>query len=391
MSMEIEIATDVIAEALVVNEVEKTAGTSHASHAHGSCANCGTSLTGAYCHACGQAAHIHRSLLHMAEELLHGLFHFETKAWRTIPALIFKPGQLTRNYIQGQRTRYVSPLALFLFLIFVMFFVLSLTASNPVDSISDKPQTKTGITKALQKNREAMATLEAAKALLPAGDDGREDMNDGIKDLASDIAELEASLKRLESKENKDQVPASSAISAASEESNTTPDVNKKGDKVNDVLKKIDRKIAEGKSSSIIPGIEKQIQHAIKNPELTVYKMKSNASKFAFMLMPISLPFLWLLFIFKRKYVMFDHAVFSLYSLCFMSILLMSVAILAKFGFGMIGALVFVFVPPLHMFSQLKHAYQLGTGASLWRTVALLFVALCSLCIYAVLVLTMSV
>jgi hypothetical protein len=116
MSMEMDVATDVVSEALIVNEAEKAAGGSHAaSTPAGNCANCGTPLTGAYCHACGQSAHIHRSLLHMAEELLHGLLHFGNQSWRTIPALIFKPGQLTRNYIQGQRTRYVSPLALFRF------------------------------------------------------------------------------------------------------------------------------------------------------------------------------------------------------------------------------------------------------------------------------------
>lgn len=409
MSMEIEVATDVVAEALVVNEIEKMAGGSHAVHAHGNCANCancGASLTGAYCQACGQAAHIHRSLLHMAEELLHGLFHFETKAWRTIPALIFKPGQLTRNYIQGQRTRYVSPLALFLFLIFLMFFVLSLTANNPVDSITDKPHTKTGISKKLEKYHQTISALEIAKTALPAGDAGREEIADEIKDLRTEIATLEASLKLLDNKDNRDTAPVSAVTPATpsapatearattqiiSEEDNTHSAENEKSAKVNQLIKKIDGELSEKKTFSSFPYIEKQINHAIKNPELTVYKMKGNASKFAFMLMPISLPFLWLLFIFKRKYVMFDHAVFSLYSLCFMSLLLMSVAILGKFGFGIISAILFVFVPPIHMFSQLKHAYQLGTGASLWRTVALLFVALCSLSIYAVLVVTLSV
>ena len=35
-------------------------------------------------------------------------FHFDTKAWRTIPALIFKPGKLTREYIDG-KTRLLCP------------------------------------------------------------------------------------------------------------------------------------------------------------------------------------------------------------------------------------------------------------------------------------------
>jgi hypothetical protein len=60
MSMEMDVATDVVSEALIVNEAEKAAGGSHAAKVHapaGNCANCGTPLTGAYCHACGQSAH----------------------------------------------------------------------------------------------------------------------------------------------------------------------------------------------------------------------------------------------------------------------------------------------------------------------------------------------
>ncbi|MFZ4527781.1 MAG: DUF3667 domain-containing protein [Undibacterium curvum] len=108
---------------------------------HDSCANCHQPVIGAYCHHCGQSTHIHRSLLHMAEELLHGLFHFETKAWRTIPALIIHPGRLTRDYIEGKRTRFVSPLALYLFLLFLMFFIFSLNSAG-LDGFEVKEDSK---------------------------------------------------------------------------------------------------------------------------------------------------------------------------------------------------------------------------------------------------------
>ena len=49
-----------------------------------SCSNCGTRLSGAYCHACGQSGRLHRSLLHLAGEVLHGVLHFDAKGWRTL-------------------------------------------------------------------------------------------------------------------------------------------------------------------------------------------------------------------------------------------------------------------------------------------------------------------
>ncbi len=100
------------------------------------CANCKAPLFGAFCVACGQAAHVHRSLLHLAEELLHGIFHFDAKGWKTIPLLIAFPGRLTRRYIDGQRKNYVSPLALFLFMVFLSFFVASFTVEAPSDGVA---------------------------------------------------------------------------------------------------------------------------------------------------------------------------------------------------------------------------------------------------------------
>ena len=46
---------------------------------------------------------------------LHGVLHFEGKIWRTLPMLAWRPGELTRRYIDGERARFVSPIALFLF------------------------------------------------------------------------------------------------------------------------------------------------------------------------------------------------------------------------------------------------------------------------------------
>src|SRR5690349_8329116 len=92
---------------------------------HPVCADCGVQTVGKFCHACGNASHVHRTLLHLGEELLHGVMHFDSRTWRTLPLLVFRPGRLTREWCLGKRTRYVSPLAIFLFTIFVMFMLLS--------------------------------------------------------------------------------------------------------------------------------------------------------------------------------------------------------------------------------------------------------------------------
>ena len=379
--MGMELASDAMAQAIIVSEAEKK-GNISTHHEHANCANCGTSLQGAYCHACGQSSHIHRSLLHLIEELLHGLFHFETKAWRTIPQLIYAPGRLTRNYIEGQRTRYVSPLALFLFLIFLMFFVFSFTTSTPFNSISDHPKTREGISNALKKSTDKLTALQSQRGKMAITGSKLEDLDEDIAEAKLEISALEKSLALFNEKVPPTTKGQASAASSASVEDDYSG--------INEAAKKIDQKLNEKSNISTYPAIEKKVRHALKTPELTIYKIKSNASKLSFLLMPISLPFLWLMFIFKRRYGMFDHAVFSLYSLCFMSLLLMSGAILNYFDFTITALLLIVFVPPVHMFLQLRTAYQLGIFASLWRMLALLFVATCSLCIYVFLIIGLS-
>jgi hypothetical protein len=82
--------------------------------------------------------------------------------------------------------------------------------------------------------------------------------------------------------------------------------------------------------------------------------------------------------------------VFSLYSLSFMCLLLITIAILSKFNFTGTAGFLFMTVPPVHMFAQLRRAYSLSIFGSLWRTLALLFIAFLSLVIYAALVTLLS-
>jgi hypothetical protein len=108
------------------------------------------------------------------------------------------------------------------------------------------------------------------------------------------------------------------------------------------------------------------------------------------MLVPISMPFLWLMFFWRRGITMYDHAVFSLYSLSFMSLLFTVVATLGYFNFGGWAASLFAFVPPVHMFMQLRGTYGLSKFGAFWRTCVMLIVAFIVLSMYALVVLALT-
>jgi hypothetical protein len=92
------------------------------------CKNCDAVLLGRYCVNCSQAADVHvpstRELLH---ELLEGLTHSDSRLWRTLTLLWFRPGKLTREFIAGRRVAYLPPFRLYLILSIVFFLIASVT------------------------------------------------------------------------------------------------------------------------------------------------------------------------------------------------------------------------------------------------------------------------
>jgi len=92
---------------------EEKGGKSEAGLEPVTCSNCGATVTGMYCHKCGQKRDVHRTISAILHDLIHGVLHLDGKFWLTLPLLIFKPGKLTRRYIEGERAKFVSPMAMF--------------------------------------------------------------------------------------------------------------------------------------------------------------------------------------------------------------------------------------------------------------------------------------
>ncbi len=129
-----------------------------------SCLNCGTSLKGAHCHNCGQKAHVHRTLRGFMHDLVHGVLHFEGKFWRTMPLLIWRPGRVMREYIEGKRAKYVSPIALFLFTVFVSFAIFSAAGGFGEIDPEITPATAQQLEASLERADNQIARLNQSSA-----------------------------------------------------------------------------------------------------------------------------------------------------------------------------------------------------------------------------------
>ncbi|MEN5176030.1 DUF3667 domain-containing protein [Brevundimonas diminuta] len=361
--MDLEAAGGAVTAGVIAGAIEKPGG--RAGEPHGACADCGAEVTGNFCSNCGQAAHVHRTLLHLGEELLHGVMHFDGRLWRTLPLLITNPGRLTREWVQGRRTRYVSPLAMFLFTLFVMFFALSFMPHQAV-TLPSLPQQieaqKTAIAEAEQVVAAARQEVAATEAAVSPADGSPPSVDSGARAgvAAGVLAGAEAALIGEKAKLERLQKDAiegrKDGLTSGSWQA-----------QVADVAASLG---TDGQTN----GLTKTVAKKLKNPDLALYKLQQTIYKFAFLLVPLSIPFVALMFLWKRGFTLYDHGVFVLYSLTFMSLLLMAVVLVATTlkGAGAAAGTIAVMIVPAHMFAQLKGAYSLKVFSTLWRTIALL-------------------
>jgi len=356
-------------------------------HHQEACANCGAPLAARYCHVCGQRGHVHRSVLHLIEEFFHGLFHLDGKIIRTAPLLLFRPGALTRRYIEGQRVRFVSPIGMFLFTIFLMFFAVSTIDADQMVrpdialSAPDPAKLQADISNARQEMSQATGDAAAIGAVEDA---------------------LQKAQKAVAAKPADARPPSAKPADAAPPSAEPTEDGD---DLFSSPLgldwRALSKKLAKKDDLFSLggPEVEKRVRASLADPDLLVFKLRSAASEFSFLLVPVSVPFLWLMFLWKRRIYLYDHVIFSLHSLSFMALFVTLVIVGLEvhpmllgldFHIGQKFWIWAFLVPPVHMFFHLRGTYRLGSFGALWRTCLLSMIALLVLIFYVFVILMLG-
>jgi hypothetical protein len=96
-------------------------------------------LSGSYCAACGQkAVPLDVSLHHFLHEFVHETLHVDGRIYQSIRRLLMSPGYLTREYLQGRRAKWISPVRLYL-IFSVAFFAISAFTTVRV-TVRDRPR-----------------------------------------------------------------------------------------------------------------------------------------------------------------------------------------------------------------------------------------------------------
>jgi len=351
---EIDAVGDIAQGGLTARALEPAHGENDGHTTEHACLNCGAPLDGPFCRACGQRGHVHRTLGAFFHDLLHGVLHFEGKIWRTLPLLVWQPGKLTREYIDGRRASYISPIALFLFAVFLTF-----AGFNAMGSGIDLGATITvngeniPIAEAERQFADQLEALEESRQQALAAGRPVAHIDDDLRGLRRTIATVEAV--------RNDDLGALAR--------NLDPTDGEASD-------------AGGFSPAAL------LQRLRDNADLLLYELQSSAYKYSWLLIPISVPFVWLMFPFSRRFHLYDHTVFVTYSLSFMMFALLLVAAGTRWDIVPLVVLALLYAP-FHIYRQVRGTYATSVLGALWRTGALLVAAAIALALWGLAILVL--
>lgn len=313
------------------------------------CLNCRTALVGEYCHACGQSTHIHRTLGAWWHDFSHGVLHVEGQVWRTMAMLVTRPGELTRRYIAGERRRFLSPLALYLFSVFLLYVAYSVLGGFGTFHPAGTKETATELRAEIAKTDQRIAMIDRARTTAVTA--------------RRDTATLDQ--ERAQLVEQKHGMDLAAVALGGGEETDAGHGEHQE-------------RVITGWAS-----LDAKIAHAIRDPEFLLFKMEANGYKFSWALILLSMPFMRLFFLWKRGLAMFDHAVFVTYSLSFVSLLMVVMILWTRLAhLPGLGLLMLAF--PVHLFLQIRGAYRLGLVSGLLMTLVVSVMAATVLLIWII-------
>ena len=240
------------------------------------CLNCNHVVENKFCPTCGQEnIETKQSFHYLFTHFVEDLTHYDGSFWKTIRALLFKPGKLTKEYLAGKRKLYVPPVKLYIFISFVTFLIPNLL---PDYSFVEEPNPK-----AKTESKEISEDKIEPQSIT---------INNGLKI---------SSLKQLDSIQNASEKEKMSRLEYYAYKYS---------------LKNI------GKTTKA------ESKEEIKE------NLKHNFPKVLFLYMPVFAFFLWL-FHNKKKWYYFDSGVFTLHYFGFL-LLLFTVSVILDWVFTLV-------------------------------------------------------
>jgi hypothetical protein len=292
------------------------------------CLNCGRELHGDYCSHCGQE-HVDdpRPSRRLLREWFRDEFQFNSRVTSTIGPLLFRPGFLTQEYLDGRRTRYLPPLRSYIMLSIALFALVAVgTRSGRLNPhwFRGHPAADTAASGAAGPGRRAPATLTFQ---FP-----RDTTSVSLDDSLSDRAFREKLAAALEREQTDTAAPA------------------------------VDTRVRDG------------LVRAVRDPGKFTETVSKTATQAMFVIMPLFALLLKLLYARRRRSYM-EHLIFTLHAHDFAFLVIALVLALRMSGWQPLTATgtVLTWTIPVYLFLAMKRFYRQRVGKTLVK-----FLLLCA-------------
>lgn len=128
------------------------------------CPNCNTVADSNYCPQCGQETHLHKDTFWgLLSHFVAHYFHYDSKFWKTLKALLFRPGKLTSEYRAKHRMRYIPPISLYIFVSVFFFLIYSLHIPEMMERHGTALTTDTLVQKNASENADEATENKAVE------------------------------------------------------------------------------------------------------------------------------------------------------------------------------------------------------------------------------------
>lgn len=338
------------------------------------CGNCGTELLGDTCYRCGQPIKgLVRQFSSIVGDFLDTVLNIDTRVFRTVGPLIYKPGFLTQEYFSGRRIRYVSPVRLFFFLAVVTFLLAQFSLPEnmgpesqadgfiKIDGVQGDAISRAKTVAEVQKTRnKALKELTAAQKEMPGGP-------------AAEIA-LEQTKAIIDRKAEKRIADLTGKKSSASKDDEGQNHVSFDGEiwdaEKNPIKVGWLPDFANRWLNSLAQRAENNGKLISKDPKMIVEALLSALPMTLFLMLPVFALLLKAMFIFKRRLYM-EHLIVALHSHAFLMLAIMLQLLMDDLA-GLLATGSWLHTPiniltvllwlwmPIYLFLMQKRVYQQG-------------------------------
>ncbi len=299
------------------------------------CRNCGTRFSGHYCPMCGQSVkEIDRPFSIIFYDFLGNVFAFDTRFWKTVLNLIIRPGFLTKEFFDGHRVRYASPIRFFIFTSFVLFLLLQIYTGRGLDFALTRPVEEGGLFLGLDS-----VTVGVADSVFT-------DLGEEVDPAAIMEFTFADSSNHILSSVDFNEILQSPDLRSA----------------LNNLALQFEKQLETEENPEKRARLINYIR-LCRSPEQVLARGLKYMSWAFFLLLPVFALLLWL-FYFRRNHYYIRHLIFSIHLHSFIFIVFILLTLIYMIFEGNLGliSLILFFTIPVYLLLALKRFYGQGIG-----------------------------